>query len=72
MLSVIYILIFFIILQYLYVPKNNGYYILDNLLDKSESNYILKKWDNKDYNYIKSYFLSNNNIKDEIKKVSLF
>lgn len=68
----LYILLFIItclIIRDTLQKNEDGYFILDNLLPKNEIQIILTLWANKNYSDIKSYFLSNEDIKNKIKSI---
>lgn len=68
-LLILIILIIIFILQYSYIPDDNGYIIIKNLINKEEINMILKKWDKNNYSDIKLFFLNNENIRKKIKDI---
>lgn len=44
---IVFLIIIFSILQYIYIPKDKGYIIIKELINKQETDIILKKWNKK-------------------------
>lgn len=58
-----------IIIQYTYKPKDIGYTLIKNLINKEDTDIILDEWTKKNYSNIKDFFLNNKNISDKIKNI---
>jgi hypothetical protein len=69
MVPIIIVFLFLIILFILNVREYRKGYDIIQLIPYQDTWSILNKWDDRDYDYIKNYFLNNDDIRNKITKI---